>query len=97
MSIGILCWSVALIGRRGLAPRAAGLVGVSCAAIPVAVLWMSGVYLQPANLAGFILGQGIWGCVVAGLMLSRGRWAGGSKPADPARVAAPVDPPGPAP
>ena len=50
---------------------------MGCAAAPVAVLWLSGVYLQRSNLSAIIAAQVAWGALAAGLMLSGRGWTDG--------------------
>jgi hypothetical protein len=69
ISLGTACWSMALLTRKGLPSRSAGLIGLICAVIPAAVLLLSPVYLRPGNLAWIIAAQVIWSLVVAGLMI----------------------------
>jgi len=70
MSLGTLFWSIALLGRRGVA-LGVGLAGLVCSIAPMAVLLLSDIYLRPGNLAAMLLAQSIWNLLVAVLMLRR--------------------------
>ena len=62
-SFAILFWAIA--GVRGRSGLATVLIGIVCAIPPLAVLWQSGLRLQPYNLALFLLGQVAWGLTAA--------------------------------
>ena len=62
-SFAILFWAIA--GTRTRLGVPILLIGLACAVPPLAVLWLSGLRLQPHNLALFLLGQVVWGLVAA--------------------------------
>ena len=62
--------SLPLLSFNNVVSRAAGLVGLLCGGIPILVLVLSRIVLQPLNLAAVILCQVIWSLIAASLMIS---------------------------
>lgn len=66
MSAGTGAWALALLtgaadrGAAGMVERAAGVVGLLCAATPVVMVLRANVWLGPGNLAGFLAPQTVW-------------------------------------
>ncbi len=69
MSTGVLSWSVALLASRDAPKRIAGVVGIICACMPVAILLHSDIYLQAGNLPGMIASQLVWSLLAAALII----------------------------
>ncbi len=68
-AIATLCWSFALADGKGVARRAAAVVGLACAAIPLWILLSSDLRLVPSSLARIIAAQVVWSLAVAALLV----------------------------
>lgn len=68
MSLATLLWSIALLGRGGVA-LGVGLAGLVCSIAPMAVLLLSDIYLRPGNLAAILMAQSLWNLSIAFVMV----------------------------
>jgi hypothetical protein len=71
LSLATLFWAVALVRLPDLISRAAGIAGLACGLVPLAVFGVFSIYLQPGNLAMVILAPLVWTLIAGGLLLRR--------------------------